>query len=194
MNRPSFILSSLWLYLEEKSMGKFNLRTFHSQEPPPSPLFQKGFCRQKTLLSRTIQHSKPLLMCSHVSVLIRMYSLLCKPVTYCHSNWVDFIFVIAGDFGDRYFGTDGSANWSDGEDQEQSSCWQTGQSVRLWRRRKAIGWKCLLFYMFLFWRWSTRVLFYSFGFTVCTFVSYSKIDIRATNRYDHIVLSGDGDW
>ncbi|XP_071401940.1 uridine-cytidine kinase-like 1a isoform X1 [Centroberyx affinis] len=36
----------------------------------------------------------------------------------------DFLHVIPGigDFGDRYFGTDGSDNWSDEEEQEQPSC------------------------------------------------------------------------
>lgn len=42
----------------------------------------------------------------------------------------DFLHVIPGigDFGDRYFGTDGSDGWSDEEDEEQPSYWHK----RLW--------------------------------------------------------------
>lgn len=32
-------------------------------------------------------------------------------------------FVFSGDFGDRYFGTDGSDGWSEEEDQDQPSYW-----------------------------------------------------------------------
>ncbi len=42
--------------------------------------------------------------------------------------------VIEGDFGDRYFGTDGSSSWSDEEQQEPHSCssevWPVVQAIQ----------------------------------------------------------------
>lgn len=62
-------------------------------------------------------------------------------------HWIHsvYCFVFSGDFGDRYFGTDGSDSWSDEENQKQPSHWLTSVT-----ENTKSTWKLLLLCILLF--------------------------------------------